>query len=223
MTEGTWHSVRSHRSKPWWLVAAALLLIGTGCLAVGVSAHRHPLAAPAVSRMPVRATTPAVIPLGAVRSVPVSMIVPAIGLAVSLSSLGLNLDGTVQVPTDDVQPGWFRFGPSPGQIGSAVILGHVDSYKGPGVFFNLRSLVAGDTVDVGLTDGVIDHFVVSSVAMYPRAQFPAQQVYGSHGRSELQLVTCGGVFDARTGSYLSNIVVYTTLAAVTPAPNGDSS
>ena len=123
------------------------------------------------------------------------------------------------MPTDFQQPGWFRPGPSPGQMGSAVILGHVDSYRGPAVFFELRALQAGDPVDVALADGVVVHFVVDSVAMYPKAQFPAEQVYGSHGYSALQLVTCGGTFDSQTGSYLSNVVVYTSLASISPAPN----
>jgi sortase (surface protein transpeptidase) len=102
-------------------------------------------------------------------------------------------------------------------VGSAVILGHVDSYQGPAVFFNLRSLTAGDPVDVTLADGVVAHFVVTSVAMYPKDQFPAQQVYGSHGNSQLQLVTCGGTFDSQTGHYLSNIVAYSSFVTTTPA------
>jgi sortase (surface protein transpeptidase) len=155
--------------------------------------------------------------LATARSVPLTLRIPAIGLAVSLgSSLGVNLDGTVQVPTGTAQPGWFRLGPTPGQIGSSVILGHVDSYLGPGVFFQLRTLAAGDQVDVGLADGVTTQFTVDSVAMYSKESFPDQSVYGSHGSSALQLVTCGGVFDHQTGSYLSNIVVYTSLSAVIP-------
>jgi sortase (surface protein transpeptidase) len=142
--------------------------------------------------------------------------VPAIGLNVSLSTLGLNPDGTVQVPTDIQQPGWYRLGPSPGQDGSAVILGHVDSYQGPAVFFNLRSLVAGDLVAVSLADGVSAQFEVTSVVMYLKTGFPDQQVYAGHGYSALQLVTCGGTFDARTGHYLSNVVVYTSLVTLTP-------
>ena len=148
---------------------------------------------------------------------PVFLRVPAIGVAVSLSTLGLNPDGTVQVPTDFAQPGWYRFGPTPGEVGSAVILGHVDSYRGPAVFFELRSLRAGDTVDVTLADGVVAHFAVSTVAMYGKAQFPAAEVYGSHGIPALQLVTCGGQFDRATDHYLSNIVVYSTLVAASPA------
>ena len=149
-------------------------------------------------------------------STPVELKIPAISVSVTLSTLGLNADGTVQVPTDVQQPGWYRLGPSPGEIGSAVILGHVDSYQGPGVFFNLRSLVAGNVVDVSLADGVTAQFEVTSVATYLKANFPDQAVYTSDGHSALQLVTCGGVFDSTTGHYLSNIVVYTSLAALIP-------
>jgi sortase (surface protein transpeptidase) len=107
-------------------------------------------------------------------------------------------------------------GPSPGQDGSAVILGHVDSYQGPAVFYKLRSLVAGDLVDVSLADGVSAQFKVTNVAQYLKSSFPDQLVYAGHGQSTLQLVTCGGAFDSQTGHYLSNIVVYTTLVTLTP-------
>ncbi len=144
---------------------------------------------------------------------PLTLSIPAIGLRVPLSRLGLNPDHTVQVPTNFQEPGWYQFGPSPGQLGSAVILGHVDSYQGPAVFFRLRFLRPGDHVDVILADGVIAHFVVRQVAMYSKAHFPSFMVYGSHGVSGLQLVTCGGVFDSQTRSYLSNVVVYANLAS----------
>ena len=183
-----------------------------------------PVVAPVVVPVVVPVVAPVVAPMVApvvghvtTRSVPVALRIPAIGLAVSLSTLGLNPDGTVQVPTDFTEPGWFRLGPSPGQKGSAVILGHVDSYQGPAVFFRLRSLQAGDRVDVTLADGVVAHFAVDSVAMYLKEDFPAQEVYGSHGYPALQLVTCGGTFDTQTRHYLSNVVVYTTLASTTPA------
>jgi hypothetical protein len=154
--------------------------------------------------------------LATVRSTPTQLTIPVISLSVSLGALGLNSDGTVQVPTDIQQPGWYRLGPSPGEIGSAVILGHVDSHQGPAVFFNLRALVAGDPVDVSLADGVTAEFKVTSVATYLKANFPDQAVYTSHGYSALQLITCGGAFDSQTGHYLSNIVVYTSLAALIP-------
>ena len=204
-----------------WTLAAVLLLTGVALLSLGFRGGAHALAPPSPSPAAVKsavATQPVPTALATDRSVPVMLRIPAIGMNVFLgSSLGLNEDGTVEVPTGTAQPGWFRLGPTPGQIGSAVILGHVDSYLGEGVFFQLRTLAPGDQVDVGLTDGVVARFTVDSVAMYSKLDFPAQRVYGSHGSSALQLVTCGGVFDHQTGSYLSNIVVYTSLSAVIPA------
>jgi sortase (surface protein transpeptidase) len=128
----------------------------------------------------------------------------------------LNADRTVQVPSDPQQPGWYRLGPAPGELGSAVILGHVDSHRGPAVFFRLRSLHPGDQIEVSRADGTVARFVVDALATYPKTQFPASQVYGSHGYSALQLVTCGGDFDRKTHSYRSNVVVYTSLINPTP-------
>jgi hypothetical protein len=224
MNVATAAGAMSHRSRKWWILAAALVLIGTGSLVVGLQGTEHALPGPAVSRAaPTRSSgdttvPPKVVLPVAVRSTPVELRIPAIALTVSLSQLGLNADGTVQVPTDIQQPGWYKLGPSPGQEGSAVILGHVDSYQGPAVFFKLRSLVAGDVVDVSLADGVTAQFKVTSAAMYLKTDFPDQAVYAPHGFSGLQLVTCGGVFDSQTGHYLSNLVVYTSLVALTPAP-----
>jgi hypothetical protein len=211
---------RRRQSEPWWYAAGALLVVAIGCIAVGLPYHRHPLAPPVAAASVAPLTPPrfTVKPVPVVaRSVPVSLRIPAIVLSVPLSSLGINPDGTVQVPTGVTEPGWFRLGPTPGQIGSAVILGHVDSYQGPGVFFQLRALVPGDLVQVSLTDGAVTTFAVTLVATYTKTQFPSQQVYGSQGTSTLQLVTCGGAFDTATGHYLSNIVVYTSFVSATAA------
>ena len=150
-------------------------------------------------------------------SAPVELRIPAIGLSVPVTELGLNPDQTVEVPTDFQKPGWYRFGTAPGQLGSAVILGHVDSYRGPAVFFRLRSLKAGDTVEVTLADRAIARFTVTEVATYPKSAFPAQRVYGGQGTSELVLVTCGGEFDHQARSYRSNVVAYTSLTGTVPA------
>jgi hypothetical protein len=234
---------RGHQ-KRWWVLAAILVIVAGGSFAVGLRSQPRPLLGLVTSRVPLRvparvptpspspaSSAPAravrpvlgppssVLPLA--RSTPLSLRVPAIGLAVSLSSLGLNPNRTVQVPTNFAQPGWFRLGPSPGQVGSAVILGHVDSYRGPAVFFQLRSLRVGDRVEVSLADGATATFVVNAVAIYQKASFPAREVYGSHGYPGLDLVTCGGQFDTSTRSYLSNVVVYTRLLATTaPKPVG---
>ncbi|HEY5110615.1 MAG TPA: class F sortase [Acidimicrobiales bacterium] len=214
-------SLTGRRPAPRVLVAgaAALVVAGTVLLGLGLLGGDGSLPRPVPSAAATRGTVttlPSAVPLSTVRSFPVRLRVPAIGLSVTLTSLGLNGDGTVQVPADDRRPGWFRLGPTPGELGSSVILGHVDNAAGPGVFFTLRTLAAGDPVFVDRADGGSVEFVVDSVATYPRGEFPAQRVYGPHGSSALQLVTCGGAFDHASGSYLSNVVVYTSLIAVSP-------
>jgi len=201
----------SRRTGRWWLTAFVLLLAAAASFGLGLHGGERWLPGPFFGGPAPRNSPPVVDP--ASRSVPINLSIPAIGLNTSLSELGLNADHTVQVPADFQQPGWYKFGPSPGQRGSAVILGHVDSYRGPAVFFKLRDLKPGDRVTVTLADHVITHFAVRQIAMYQKSSFPTVQVYGSHGYSGLQLVTCGGVFDAARGTYLSNVVVYTNLVA----------
>lgn len=148
---------------------------------------------------------------------PVTLDIPAIGVAAEpLLGLGLNADDTVEVPTDYARAGWFDRGPAPGEVGSAVILGHVDSSRGPAVFFRLRELRPGDRVEVGLADGSTGLFAVTAVETYPKEQFPARRVYASMGSRDLQLVTCGGEFDRVTGHYLANVVVYTSMVGTLP-------
>jgi len=212
---------RTWRRVPRWsVVTVGLLVAGVVLVTTGLQASDHPLALPASSAGALRASVVApAVPraLDTSRSTPVRLRIPALGMSTSIGTLGLNVDGTVQVPSGTTQPGWFDLGPTPGQLGSAVLLGHVDSYRGPGVFFELRTLATGDQVDVDLADGDTAQFTVNSVAQFSKQEFPDQWVYGYHGSSALQLVTCGGVFDHQTGSYLSNVVVFTSLTAVTPA------
>ncbi|MRH91692.1 class F sortase [Nocardia sp. SYP-A9097] len=149
------------------------------------------------------------------RSTPVSFDIASIQASGSLISLGLNADGSVQVPADYQQAGWYQQGPAPGEQGSAVLLGHVDSYKGPGVFFALKKVKPGDMIDVSRADGKIAHFKVSDVRMYSKSDFPDQLVFGPRGGATLQVVTCGGEFDQSAKSYLSNVVVFSSLDSVT--------
>lgn len=144
---------------------------------------------------------------------PVHLSIPAIDVSRPLLRLGVNRDRTVQVPSPAHAelPGWFRLGPTPGETGSAVILGHVDSRSGPAVFHRLRFLESGDHVVVRRAGGTVSRFTVTKVVTYPNDEFPARKVYASHGYAALNLVTCGGAYDPDTG-YQANVVVYTRLA-----------
>lgn len=199
---------RRHLAARWWWAASVLLLVAGGTLVtIGLRGHSVALSAPRSLGHPVVHATP----YSVARSTPVRLVIPSIGVNTSLVSLGLTKSHTVQVPSSWNTAGWYRFGPAPGQIGSAVILGHVDSYLGPAVFYELRTLRPGDKVLVTLADGRRLRFAVTGVGMYPKSNFPTELVYGPRHYSALELVTCGGAFDEATRHYLSNVVVYTSL------------
>jgi hypothetical protein len=154
------------------------------------------------------------------RSVPVSVAIPAIGVTSKLLYLGLNADGTIQVPslvTSASEAAWYKYSATPGQIGASVIEGHVDSYRGPAVFYRLGALRPGDTIDVTLADGVTAIFRVTGVRLYAKSNFPAKAIYGTTNYAALRLITCGGVFDYATGHYLSSTVVFASLTSSRPA------
>lgn len=150
------------------------------------------------------------------RSDPVLVDIPAIGVHSRLLHLGLNPDGTVQVPsvtTAADEAAWYKYSATPGQIGASVIEGHVDSYGGPAVFFRLGALRPGDAIDVTLANGVTAIFRVTGVREYAKDKFPATMIYGPAQYAALRLITCGGVFDSSTGHYLSSTVVFASLAS----------
>jgi sortase (surface protein transpeptidase) len=138
---------------------------------------------------------------------PVRLRIPSIGVDTALEGLGRAADLTVEVPSDPAAAGWYAEGVRPGEPGPAVLLGHVDSESGPAVFFRLRELRPGDPVLVDREDGSVAAFTVTRSEQYPKAAFPSDQVYVPTLSSELRLVTCGGVFDRRTGHYRDNVIV----------------
>ncbi|HEY1618727.1 MAG TPA: class F sortase [Streptosporangiaceae bacterium] len=143
-------------------------------------------------------------------AVPTELVIPAIGVRTRLIRLGRTTAGSLQVPGTTAVAGWYTGSPRPGEIGSAVIAGHVDSYLGPGVFFRLRLLRPGADIYVRRADGTVAVFSVTTIRLFAKDRFPTAAVYGATPQAELRLITCGGVFDHGLGSYLSNVVVYAT-------------
>jgi hypothetical protein len=141
--------------------------------------------------------------------VPTRVDIASIGVHASIVPLGLGPTGVIQVPDNFVQAGWYSGGPRPGDSGPAVLLGHVDSFRGPAVFFELKDLLPGATITVTSSTGT-EAFTVDSVEKYPKTEFPTQQVYGPVTDRALRLVTCGGTFDEAHHSYLSNVIVFAT-------------
>jgi sortase (surface protein transpeptidase) len=145
---------------------------------------------------------------------PVRLGIPAIGVSAPIIPLGLNDDGTTQTPDSASDAGWFAPGPEPGEKGAAVVIGHVDSFRGPGVFYHLRALRPGDRITVVLGDRRRVRFVVTGSQEASKTRFPTRLVFRRTERPTLRLVTCGGRFDRSTHHYVDNYIVFAHLAQV---------
>ncbi|MBS2536156.1 class F sortase [Catenulispora sp. NF23] len=168
------------------------------------------------SKAPTAPTTPQ--PPAARVPTPTAISIPEIGVSHTLMQLGQNSDGTIATPplTTPAIPGWYRYSPSPGQVGPAVIVGHIDGTTGAeGVFYNLGALRPGDTVDVTRSDNTTAVFRIDGVDKYAKSSFPTLTVYGNTTNPQLRLITCAGPFENQ--HYQDDIVVYATLTGIHPA------
>jgi sortase (surface protein transpeptidase) len=141
---------------------------------------------------------------------PTRLVIPAIGVDTLVVPLGRAPDGSALVPSGTTYTSWYDLGPRPGQLGPAVVLGHIDSYTGPGVFFRLRSLLPGDDVMVQAGQKLL-RFEVWKLQTYPKDHFDTSAVFGPTPVPELRLITCGGPFDTSIGHYEDNVVVFAVL------------
>jgi sortase (surface protein transpeptidase) len=202
------------------LAAVALAVLAAGCSATGADrAGDQP--PPAATQAP--ATTAGGVEAArgfhSTRSyratpVPVRIEIPRIEVVTRLQRLGRDHHGAVGVPTGPrkwKEAGWYADGTRPGDPGSAVILGHVDSRRGPAVFYRLRELRPGDEIIVTRADGSRVRFLVERTEQYPKRRFPTDDVYYPTLTPALRLVTCGGAFDRAWGHYRSNIIVFASL------------
>lgn len=205
-----------------WLVFAVIgaLLAVAGVFVITRALTRGSGALPAAAlvipanvgtAVPTPSVVPTAVPLGA--SAPLRIEIPVLGVSAPVMRLGLNGDGTVQVPplANHNLAGWFDGSVSPGQRGSSVILGHVDSYTGISVFFYIKNLRPGNQIKIVRADGSTAVFTVDGVQKVEKSTFPTHAIYGNVSYPSLRLITCGGPFDAATGQYLDNIVVYSHL------------
>jgi hypothetical protein len=206
---------RARASATPWLLVVGVVLALLGLRSLGVVSLLPPgasagLAGEVLASRPVnlraaRATPP--LP----RAMPTRIEIPAIGVDAPIEPLGLDKDGTVQVPPlrRPSLTGWYQPGPAPGQRGAAVVLGHVDTRgSGPAVFYRLKDLRPGSWIRVRRGDGRIALFQVDSVERFPRDDFPTKRVYGPLDYPGLRLVTCGGEFDYQRREYEDNVMVF---------------
>ncbi|MGY1858505.1 class F sortase [Modestobacter sp. SYSU DS0290] len=230
MTE---QSSRRPGPRTWTALAVALVVVAVVAVVVAVTGQERPPQPAATARAtsaaptgepapapPAPSSTPEAAESAEPVAEPVSLSIPAIGVTSELMRLGLNDDGTVEVPPlePDDQAGWYERGPAPGAVGPAALLGHVDSAAhGPGVFFELGALQPGDEVEVGRTDGSVAVFAVDRVERHPKDDFPTIEVYGDTDDAQLRLITCGGDFDSAARSYEDNVIAFATLVRTQPA------
>ena len=199
-------------------LAAGLVVIAGGLTGLLLTRHSTPALRPVAAGVAVlpAPTGPIVAPPQSAApkpvAAPVSLTIPLIGVKTNLMTLGLRSDGELQVPLLSMASvaGWYTGSPRPGSIGSAIIVGHIDTTKGPAVFARLNTLTRGDKIYVKRADGTLVEFRVTSVQSYLKDYFPTEDVYGPVPDPELRLITCGGAWDPATRHYLSNIVVYAT-------------
>lgn len=204
------------RRAPAAGVAVAALLLLAGC----ASAPGAPVPTGAEAATTTTATAPPVtgaagelqdpVATGApARSaiVPERVVIPSLGVDSTLESLTRDETGWIEAPALVDEAGWYRDGVVPGDIGPAVIAGHVDGNAGPGVFLRLSELELGDTVDVVLSDGSTRSFSITGSVTVPKRDFPTEDVYGPSPTAQLRLITCGGDFDDSWGHYNDNVVV----------------
>lgn len=200
--------------------AVGALVATVVTLAVGACGPAGPSAPPAGTPPPVLveratsspvATSLPVLPAVLAASVPVRLEIPTLAVDSELMELGLQDDGSLEVPPGAFPAGWFSGAPTPGERGPAIIVGHIDWLTGPGVFFRLASLAVGDEIRVTRTDGSVAVFRTTQVTRYPKDDFPTDLVYGDLEHAGLRLVSCGGEFDRSTGHYEDNVVAFAEL------------
>ncbi len=188
------------------LVCGLLVVLGSGC-GSGTADVATPTSAATLS-----SSVAPVAPVGSTTaSEPVRLLIPEIGVDSDLMELGLQADGSLEVPSTGFPAGWFTGAPMPGAIGPAVMAGHVDWEGSRGVFYDLRSLEPADEITVTRADGSSVVFAVTSVEQFDKDVFPTDAVYGDLDHPGLRLITCGGSFDSTERSYTDNIIVFADL------------
>jgi sortase (surface protein transpeptidase) len=145
---------------------------------------------------------------------PVRIVIPAIGVDARVVPLGLNPDRTMQVPSNLADTGWFQPGPEPGEQGAAVIVGHLNSISGPGVFAHLSKLRPGDRIKVHLKGGSTVTFVAKSAIRVAKSRFPTKRVYARTAQPTLRVITCAGKLNPASGHHADNYIVFASLLGV---------
>ena len=197
----TWHGVVERRA------AAERIDLEHARLAAMTAAERRAarggtdgLQDPTVSQPPTRST-----------ATPERLLIPRIGVDTGLEDLHQDSRGVLVAPRFADTAGWWTKGVVPGDIGAAVIVGHLDTILGPAVFVRLKQLRPGDLIEVRMSDGRTVRFAVDGSHVVKKALFPSDAVYGATPDAQLRLITCSEPFDPVARSYTDNLVVFATM------------
>ena len=193
---------RLQTSRPGRLIAAFVLGLVVGASGVyNLTHYREP-----ISALP----TEAVAKIDA--SLPVRINIPAVSVEAEFEEpLGVNEAQEIEIPKNFDTVAWYQHSPTPGELGPSVILGHMDSYAGPEIFYPLRWLKAGDTIEIVREDGSTATFTVTELKWHRQSGFPTEAVYGDIDHAGLRLITCSGDYDHVERRYSHNLIVYATL------------
>jgi hypothetical protein len=163
---------------------------------------------------PTAPATPTPPPTPLPRSPATTLRVPSLGVDAPVIAVRVGSDRQLETPPLDKPKlvGWYQDGPSPGETGTAVAVGHRDTRTGPAVFAALAQLHPGSRIEARRADGRTAVYTVDRVRIFDKNRFPDKEVYGPSSRPELRVLTCGGLFTRRTG-YSSNVVVFAHLTA----------
>ena len=206
-----------HAERREWrraVMTTAMLIGGTvGLIGAGIQLQAMQPSSTAITQANAAAVraSEAATPKALSHSVPVRLEIADVGINTDLIQLGTNSDGTMETPTAYDIAGWYKYSPSPGEIGPAVVTGHVDNYQGPAVFFRLKELQPGQKIAVTRADGSVAIFAVTKLEQFDQDHFPTEAVYGNTDDAQLRLITCGGAFNQLTGKYTQNTVVFATI------------
>jgi len=199
----------SEKTKKIILVVSLFLtLLGFYLILDGLSQDKLSLQEPV---LPANTLTPEVSGYLLPESAPTRIRIPQINVDTSFVELGLAPNNEIEIPKTYDEVGWYIHGPTPGELGPSVVLGHVDSRLGPGVFFSLGQLNPGDMLDIERADGSVAKFRVDKLERYKQSNFPTSLVYGNIDHAGLRLITCSGSYDRELKRYDSNLIVYASL------------
>jgi LPXTG-site transpeptidase (sortase) family protein len=195
------------------VVLGALLIHNDLGTPAGLEPQAGPAAVAPATPHPSSSKTAAGADLALPRSVPKRISIPEIDVDAPFTALSIGASGRLDAPPrdDNNLVGWFKGAASPGERGSSIVVGHVDTKTGPAVFLELRTLKPGSKVDITRADGIVARFKVDAVDTFSKADFPDDRVYADTPSPQLRLITCGGNYDQETQNYEDNVVVFAHL------------